>query len=592
MKRRRSAERWEPDELKPDPRSDFSSLLNVQVGSQITTKHPGQVPKYFGQGYQGNQFFVTEQMMEIWQMLASDTKFPVKKVLSGPMGVGKSYLAWFLAAQAYANGWLVLYVSDASRLNQDTAERASIEICKRFLAINKDILTAAELKEMVTYEDRSTPLVVSIAGTILGSLLQRRERKSLYIIDEHGALFASDPPAPDRLVLLLPLQSFNCWEESAAGARVIFTGTAHAKFERAYLIDGTHLIYVGPLSPAILGRLQAGVFSHFDSTVRDHVSDIEDEVLRITNCVPRELVNLAQEIGTAPLTLKEIKEKLDIFEERRRHEFKYVAESHYNSLPRNSKDGTRLALAQMFLPSKDRPTAIFNWRFLDFGMVYQYLSSSEITVFYSPICPAAKAALLDLYKLCPLPESYRYGLAQDNLDGEQFEDALFQQLIRTSGSMLETTDLVGKNAVDIHLKISGYELLQEPPRNFGKDGLDILIRCYAGYPRFDFLLGYTFFQRKGGKNQIEEYLDAMFGDVHKADINLNCRGGNNYTKTFVVSRDGRACPLFSIVYICGRPGATNHPSKAQEYPRIRHISYEEIKSKFFGVSLPRFSRIA
>ncbi|KAG0368649.1 hypothetical protein BGZ54_001508 [Gamsiella multidivaricata] len=440
MKRRQSAERWEPyiaadgksvelpplllamlesDEFKPDPRTDFSSLLSVQAGSQITTKHLGQVPNHFGQTYQGNQFIVIEQMMEIWQMLARDTKFPVEKVLSGPMGVGRSYLA----AQAYANGWLVLYVGDAAMLNEVTSESASIEICKQFLAINRDILTAAKLRELVTYEDRSTPLVMSSAATILGSLLQRREHKSLCIIDEHGVLFASDPPVPARLVVLQPLKTFNYWDDSAAGARVVFISTA--KFERFYLKDRTRLIYVSPLSPATFGKLQAAVFSHFDSTVRDHVSDIGDEVLRITNYVPRELVNLVQGIGTSPLTLQEVKERLKNFEERRRHEFYFVAVTHYNSLPTISKDRTHLALAQMFLPGKVRPDVIFDWKFLDLGIVYRYVSKNR-AVLHNPICPAGKAALLNLYKQCPLPDAYRNGLVRDNLDDGQSEDALFQ----------------------------------------------------------------------------------------------------------------------------------------------------------------------
>ncbi|CAG8552642.1 13298_t:CDS:2 [Funneliformis caledonium] len=69
---------------------------------------------------------------------------------------------------------------------------------------------------------------------------------------------------------------------------------------------------------------------------------------------------------------------------------------------------------------------------------------------------------------------------------------------------------------------------------------DVLVRCYAGYPRFDFILGYIFFQvsisdfvthdtgnakidlslkrDNSGKNQIENYLDEAFGNTHKAYI--------------------------------------------------------------------------
>ena len=45
-------------------------------------------------------------MIEIWNMLASDRDSSTKRVLSGPVGIGKLYFALFLAAKAYAEGWL------------------------------------------------------------------------------------------------------------------------------------------------------------------------------------------------------------------------------------------------------------------------------------------------------------------------------------------------------------------------------------------------------------------------------------------------------------------------------------------------------
>ena len=63
------------------------------------------------------------------------------RVLSGPIGVGKSYLAFFLAAKAYSKRWLLLYVSDANSLIHDSNYDIALEICTHFLAINKDILT-------------------------------------------------------------------------------------------------------------------------------------------------------------------------------------------------------------------------------------------------------------------------------------------------------------------------------------------------------------------------------------------------------------------------------------------------------------------
>ncbi|ORZ19968.1 hypothetical protein BCR41DRAFT_32710 [Lobosporangium transversale] len=107
----------------------------------------------------------------------------------GPMGVGKSYISWFLAAKAYAHGWPVLYIADANQLNNcDTNTDASRLICQLFLSINKDTLTASELEEMVEIET-SENLFVSSASSILGDLLQSRSQKALFVVDEHGALF-------------------------------------------------------------------------------------------------------------------------------------------------------------------------------------------------------------------------------------------------------------------------------------------------------------------------------------------------------------------------------------------------------------------
>ena len=79
--------------------------------------------------------------MEIWDMMiVSDSDRSIKRVLSGPMGIGKSYLALFLAAKAYAEGWLLFYVSDANELAQPDDAEIAKEICMCFLALNKDIL--------------------------------------------------------------------------------------------------------------------------------------------------------------------------------------------------------------------------------------------------------------------------------------------------------------------------------------------------------------------------------------------------------------------------------------------------------------------
>jgi len=55
---------------------------------------------------------------------------PYRRVLSGPMGVGKSYLSYFLTAKAYAEGWLVLYISETGELDRKTEEESELEVVK------------------------------------------------------------------------------------------------------------------------------------------------------------------------------------------------------------------------------------------------------------------------------------------------------------------------------------------------------------------------------------------------------------------------------------------------------------------------------
>jgi hypothetical protein len=57
--------------------------------------------------------------------------------------------------------------------------------------------------------------------------------------------------------------------------------------------------------------------------------------------------------------------------------------------------------------------------------------------------------------------------------------------------ILETTDLAGETKFNLNLDIKEFRLLQNPPEKYDKN---VIVRCYIGYPRFDFILGYKFFQ--------------------------------------------------------------------------------------------------
>ncbi|CAG8563526.1 3328_t:CDS:2, partial [Funneliformis caledonium] len=276
-------------EFVPEPRTKFTAVLqNLEVGQNITLLNFGQEPKHFALGYQRKKLFVTNQIIDMWSLLSKDDGNSIKRVLLEPMGVEKSYLAFFLAAKAYSKGWLMLYISDAAELIKPSMEMASKEICKRFLAINKDILTANELKGLVEFVSEDDVFVT--CTSLIWDLLKQKDRKTLLVVDEHGVLFNLDPPVPDRLIILISLKYLNFWGEKAAGSRVIFAGTAHAKFEKTYLINDMHnwwVEYVCSLTEEVFDKL-------LDLHPFLKKPSIAPKVKRIVNCVPRKFIYFAE----------------------------------------------------------------------------------------------------------------------------------------------------------------------------------------------------------------------------------------------------------------------------------------------------------
>ncbi|CAG8692651.1 8861_t:CDS:2, partial [Funneliformis caledonium] len=138
---------------------------------------------------------------------------------------------------------------------------------------------------------------------------QKISRKTLFVVDEHGVLFDSEISVHDRLNSLFPLKYLTFRSESMNGICVVFTV----------------------------------------------------EMMKMTNCVPRELILLAKVIRTDPHSLDEVKEIMKCFENDRIKQFYDLAKTYYNSLPTTSKNETRLALADIFLPENPRGTTRFEW---------------------------------------------------------------------------------------------------------------------------------------------------------------------------------------------------------------------------------------
>ncbi|KAG0326702.1 hypothetical protein BG004_002913 [Podila humilis] len=353
--------------------------------------------------------FKRKQMMSMWHLLSSDNDRPIRRIVMGPKGVGKSYLALFLAAKAYAEGWLLFYVSDANELAKDTPEAISNQICMRFLTLNKDILTVANFEAM-TWSHQTEPqdVLICAASVIFGKLLQQREIKTLLVVDEHGALFEQEPAVPQRHPILNELMQLGSWSESSRGARVILTGTSHVKFAIPWVRSDMWLWEkcVTPLSDTVFDKLL-----HLDPILSK--AAIKGQVKEITYNVPGELVRMAayvrENMHTAgsqfaavdpkSVTDCDILSHIRAFRGQRQQAFYLKAYTYVESLGKMRRDLCREGLAALLLPRKEGDPHIENWVFdpwfLDLGLVHR--AGTRRLPSGSLLCPAAKDALLHIY---------------------------------------------------------------------------------------------------------------------------------------------------------------------------------------------------
>ncbi|KAG0065305.1 hypothetical protein BGZ92_005591, partial [Podila epicladia] len=363
---------------------------DLRAGDAIIMPSMGQSPKDFELHGQGRKLFVTEQMLELWEDMRGDNERTYRRVLSCPMGVGKSYLSYFLAAKAYAEGWLVLYISDAGLLDGDDENESALEVFKRFLALNKDILTGAELDMLVNKYNGTLDISRKAIWVIFRTLLMSMDRKTLLLVDEHGKLCEKEPYVSEKFKSLNPLLSYHWWGEDAKGSRVVFTGTAHAKFEMEILDESyrpTSVIFVGPLSKNIFSNL-------LDMYPRLRAPAIRREVIEITNCVPRELVYLSAYVEPLPdpISLDDLRE----WTESRTKEFLSTAEAYYDSLNPYKKERFYKALLQTFLSSTS--TVDFKWNFMDLGLIYRSKDVGWSGSQHHILCHPAQNALIELFK--------------------------------------------------------------------------------------------------------------------------------------------------------------------------------------------------
>ncbi|KAF9415653.1 hypothetical protein BGZ76_004765, partial [Entomortierella beljakovae] len=566
----------------PAPRNEFADLKgDLHAGQRIVIPSMGETPKDFKKYSNDSGLLITEQMLRLWDELKSPQRIAYRRVLSGPMGVGKSFLSYFLAARAYAEGWLTLYIEDAGALDKDTRQESEFEIVARFLALNKDTLSSADLNMLAAAHCKPGGELMTL---IFEKFLMQpsNERKALTVVDEHGALFKDKPSIPGKYKSLAYLDKLSRWKDNHVGSRLILTGTQHAKFELKYLEDSfkfdRHTVeFVGPLSKDVFIKLLNATVE--SEVMEDSIHLGPEEIQKIvesTNCVPRELMYLCDilrnnpDLSTGDALLR--------YETERMGEFEAKADEYLREIQTEpiSYSNFYRGLTQEFLYGSVKEN--FKWKFIDLGLLYRMRRSGE--TLFRPLCPAIKKALLEVFKKMRMPEDLLKRLLAGSLGGNDFEAAFFYALICAQKPvLLKSTDLNGENEDVIVLNFDDYGVISRADvHSLGQTKDGHLSRGYENYPRFDFMIGPIFIQvsisefgdhnkesqdfRKAferpykdifgkvhPKNQIECYLDHMYGGDHTASINDSGR--------FIVTRKDPSkgdIPVkgFRIVYICGR----------------------------------------
>ncbi|KAG0346479.1 hypothetical protein BG004_001646 [Podila humilis] len=578
-------------EFAPEPRAAFAHLRNnLRPGNAITILRMGQSPNYFEIHGLGQTLFVTEQMLELWKDISGDKGKTYKRILSGPRGIGKSYLSHFLAARAYAEGWLMLYIEDAGVLNSRTEVMSSQSVVQRFLAFNKDILTTAELRKLVDGYDGTINISTHAISRIFEDFLKSTRRKTLLLVDEHWKLFEKSPFVPDKFVSLGPLSRLDWWGEHNAGTRLILSGTAYAKFEMTLLSESSRsesVIFVGPLSRIVFSKL-------LDTCSRLAAPAVRTEAMAITNCVPGELVKLVAFLRPLPDPIS--MDTLESWRKRQICNYYEIVALYHKSCTRFKKARFYTALLQTSLGS-NISSADVDGDFMDLGLVYRSKDFIQGGAQHHVLCHPAWMALREQLKMFPFPAITKKQLVDGTLSDDQFKIALSHNLI-IAGKPIElyATDINNKNRTVISLDFTHCETLKtdmDTPR-LGHE--KVLTFGYKGYPRFHFMLGRTFFQvsvndfashntdsaniswafndrDSGGMNQIERYLDHTFGPGHSAAI-------NNSNNKFSVTKNGVPVPGFQIVYICGSRGKPRHRTLVEWFPEVLHVCFDELKDTF------------
>ena len=394
----------------------------------------------------------TAQTQARWEELAvPPSGFDFRgQILAGPSGIGKSHILFLLAARSFAMGMPTLFVPDAGVLVTSAVASAeahpsiamSVVISKRllatFLAHNADVVS-------------STPRGLSASLMQLLSL-----NKAVVIIDEHGhaydeleKLSRTHPSLCASPAATFPLLMPNSYLGNY-NTRTVLGGSNQANFELS--LNGTYLKFMRFVVPPSVAE---GRLLWEDLVTRVGVAQpraFDDDIVRVTNCVPRELVHLSVEAKLA-----------DYIANRRS-----AMGVHLTRMADRLETGTSRASMVRTLDDLFRVSTmamgIEDYSFLDLGFVYRRGGGGRGRLTAVPLCLPATLALLGLWEA--VSESAAARLASVKVDGGRFVEFVWGALLvrgfrdTDAAAALQCENLDGTETELLPLRLDFYSTSQ------------------------------------------------------------------------------------------------------------------------------------
>ncbi len=277
-------------------RAAFSNALGeAVVGSLIDLADLslGTDPKHFAAA----NFIWTSQVDKFWNEVqghvqAQKPRQAAKLIASGPPGMGKSYIAWGLAAKAFASGYAVFYLADSPNWFKEnwfdgelTSADRLCSMTKLLFDFNWDIISSSDDHLGFVHQHGQ-----NWSFKLLYKLFNRL--RCVILLDEHGKLYKEAKKSLSDLDFSQFERFFRLQEWDAyPQVSIVVSGSTQSLYEIDYLKNGCQgwRRLVLPLRPDEAQVLCAEL--KLDS---DEIKDaIGHSIEELTNFVPREIRTLS-----------------------------------------------------------------------------------------------------------------------------------------------------------------------------------------------------------------------------------------------------------------------------------------------------------